>query len=61
MEQLKTEPCAWRLVQWKNGIPEILGVIMAHVDDFIIVGDEIFQDWLNVGGDGLQSLWGRHT
>ena len=34
MKQLRTEPCFWRFVKWKGGKPVLVGLILAHVDDF---------------------------
>ena len=39
-EQLRTEPCAWRLMDRTDPLkPELIGVAVAHVDDFLFGGD----------------------
>ena len=48
MTQLKTEPCAWRFVKWKGGVPQLMGIIAAHVDDFVIAGDEQDAEWTEI-------------
>ena len=48
MTQLKTEPCAWRFVKWKAGVPQLVGIIAAHVDDFVISGDEQDVEWTEI-------------
>ena len=45
MTQLKSEPCAWRFVKWSGGKPRLIGLIAAHVDDFVICGDESDAEW----------------
>ena len=45
--QLRTEPCCWRYVRYEGGVPRLLGVVCAHVDDFIITGDEQDPEWVN--------------
>ena len=45
MTQLKSEPCAWRFVKWNGGKPRLIGLIAAHVDDFVICGDEGDAEW----------------
>ena len=40
-EQCTTDPCVWRLR--KNG--QLIGLVGAHVDDFLICGDETSEDW----------------
>ncbi|CAE7547481.1 RE1 [Symbiodinium sp. CCMP2592] len=55
MVQLKTEPCCWKFVKWENGVPRLVGLIAAHVDDFIITGDESDSDWVAIVGRFYQS------
>ncbi|OLP76629.1 Gag-Pol polyprotein [Symbiodinium microadriaticum] len=55
MTQLKTEPCAWRFVKWHGGVPKLVGLIAAHVDDFVITGDESDAEWINIVGRFHQS------
>ncbi|CAE7315089.1 TY1B-A [Symbiodinium sp. CCMP2592] len=55
MVQLKTEPCCWKLVKWVNGVPRLIGLIAAHVDDFVIAGNEEDPDWLSVVNRFYQS------
>ena len=45
--QLRTEPCCWKYVRYENGSPRLLGVVCAHVDDFIITGCEQDPEWVN--------------
>ena len=42
--QCKTDPCLWVLPDLKTG-KGILGYICAHVDDFLISGDEESDEW----------------
>ena len=44
--QLRTEPCCWKYVRYENGVPRLLGVVRAHVDDFIITGCEQDPEWV---------------
>ena len=44
--QLRTEPCCWKYVRYENGVPRLLGVVCAHVDDFIITGCEQDPEWV---------------
>ncbi|CAE7779651.1 RE2, partial [Symbiodinium microadriaticum] len=48
MTQLKSEPCAWRFVKWSGGKPRLIGRIAAHVDDFVICGDECDAEWTQI-------------
>lgn len=47
MERLKTEPCLWRLRGQVRGELRTIGLVGAHVDDFIMVGDETDHRWTN--------------
>ena len=47
-ERLKCEPCAWRLVTTRPDRTRVLeGLIVAPVDDFIVMGDEHSEKWNN--------------
>ena len=45
-EQLATEPCCWRLVaHLPDGSTKLLGLVVAHVDDFLLAGNEKDERW----------------
>ena len=39
-QTLITEPCCWRLMDEVDGVSQVIGVCAAHVDDFLLTGDE---------------------
>ncbi|CAJ1424602.1 unnamed protein product, partial [Effrenium voratum] len=49
LTRLKTEPCMWSLkvpdMNREDGKQRVLGLISAHVDDFLITGDESDERW----------------
>ena len=49
LSRLKTEPCMWSLkvpdMNREDGKQRVLGLISAHVDDFLITGDESDERW----------------
>ena len=48
MQQLKSEPCAWRLVKQTPAGPRLIGLIAAHVGDFLLSGNEACEEWHEV-------------
>ncbi|CAE7943401.1 RE2 [Symbiodinium necroappetens] len=50
-QRLRTEPCCWRLTRYVAGKPVLLGVVVAHVDDFILAGNENDEMWLQAVRD----------
>ncbi|CAJ1455756.1 unnamed protein product [Effrenium voratum] len=49
LSRLKTEPCMWSLkvpdMNREDGKQRVLGLISAHMDDFLITGDESDERW----------------
>ena len=46
-ERMRTEPCGWRLTTTTaTGERILLGIIIAHVDDFLVCGDENNEQWM---------------
>ncbi|CAE7927690.1 ubiB [Symbiodinium sp. KB8] len=46
-ERLRTEPCGWRLTTTTaEGRQVLLGIIIAHVDDFLVCGDVNNELWM---------------
>ena len=56
MERLQTEPCLWRLRAIVNGQMRTIGLVGAHVDDFLMVGDETDSRWTKFLDDFHQSM-----
>ena len=45
-EQLETEPCCWRFMsEDANGERRVVGLAVAHVDDFLFAGDQTSAEW----------------
>lgn len=46
-EPLITEPCAWRLREWNEETQkmDVVGLVAAHVDDFLFCGDDESPKW----------------
>ena len=44
-EQLETEPCCWRLMDRTGAQPQLIGLAVAHVDDFLMAGEETHPQW----------------
>ena len=42
---LQTEPCVWAVYEQDQGKNRQIGEVMAHVDDFILAGDEQNPKW----------------
>ena len=59
-EKLHTEPCAWRLREWNEELQrkEVVGLVAAHVDDFLFCGDDQSTTWQNAVSNVYQKfLW----
>ena len=58
VERLKSEPCIWRLraLNPLTGRQETIGVVAAHVDDFLILGDESNAKWCKFIEDFHKSM-----
>lgn len=56
MERLQTEPCLWRLRAIVNGQMRTIGLVGAHVDDFLMVGDETDSRWTKFLDEFHQSM-----
>ena len=42
LEQLQTEPCCWRCTETDgSGEKRLVGLVVAHVDDFLFGGDQL--------------------
>ncbi|CAE7337278.1 unnamed protein product [Symbiodinium sp. KB8] len=50
-QRLRTEPCCWRLIRYAAGKPILLGLVVAHVEDFILAGNENEEQWLQAVRD----------
>eukprot|EP00435_Cladocopium_sp_Y103_P003900 s7331_g1.t1 len=48
-KQAFTEPCIWRLraLNANTGRQETIGLVAAHVDDFLLLGDESNSKWID--------------
>lgn len=44
-EQLESEPCCWRLMDRTGDTPQLIGLAVAHVDDFLMAGEESHPQW----------------
>ena len=48
LERLVTDPCCWRFcTSGVDGAKETQGLVCAHVDDFIVIGNEQCEAWMD--------------
>ena len=45
LEQCKTEPCGWKLVEFENGKPILKALVLFHIDDFLLAGKLGEENW----------------
>ena len=56
LEQCKTEPCCWKLVEFVDGKPNLKALVLFHIDDFLLAGKLGEENWERFK-EGMKNRW----